>query len=74
MRAGLWSIVSQLFLPPTATTGTGSSSSSRTCNSATGPANDNEAAAIKWDEDAERATAEIFLDLDKRVECGVRDI
>jgi len=71
IRAGLWPIVSQRKPRPTSTTA--STSSSRTRSSTTGPSSDDEA-AIKWDEDAERATAEIFLYLDERVESRVHDI
>jgi hypothetical protein len=75
IRAGLWSIVSQRKLRPTPTTASGSASSSRTRSNTAGPSSDdNDAAVQKWDEDAERATAEIFLYLDKRVERRVLNI
>jgi hypothetical protein len=69
IREGLWSIVSQRLLRPTASTG--NASSSRTRSSTT---DDNDAAAAKWDEDAERATATIFLYLDERAERCVEAI
>jgi hypothetical protein len=76
IRAGLWSIVSQRKLRPTPTTASDSvSSSSRTCSTTTGPSSDdNDAAVQKWDEDAEPATAEIFLYLDERFERRVLNI
>jgi hypothetical protein len=75
IRAGLWSIVSQRKLRPTPTTASDSVSSSRTRSTTAGPSSDdNDAAVQKWDEDAERATAEIFLYLDERVERRVLNI
>jgi len=73
IRGGLWSIVSQRKLRPTLTTASGSASSSRTRSNTAGPSSNDEAAQ-KWDEDAERATAEIFLYLDERVERRVLNI
>jgi len=75
IRAGLWSIVSQRKLRPTPTTASGSASSSRTRSNTAGPSSDdNDTAVQKWDENAERATAEIFLYLDERVERRVLKI
>jgi len=76
IRAGLWSIVSQRKLRPTPTTASGNATgSSRTRSNTAGPSSDdNDAAVQKWDEDAERATAEIFLYLDERVERRVLNI
>ena len=51
IREGLWSIVCQRLLCPTPiSSDTGNASSSRTRSST---ADDNDAAAAKWDEDAE---------------------
>jgi hypothetical protein len=62
IRERLWSIVCQRQLRPTPAA---SSSSSRTRNNnTTSPEID--AAALEWDENAERATATIFLYLDER--------
>jgi hypothetical protein len=77
IREGHWSIVSQRKLRPTATTGTGTRSaysSSRTRRNTTEPTNDKDDAALEWDENAERATATIFLYLDEHVEHAVIDI
>jgi hypothetical protein len=72
IRADLWSYVSRRKLRPTPS---GSASSSRTRSNTPGrSSDDNDAAVQKWDEDAKRATAEIFLDLDKHFECGVLNI
>lgn len=54
-------------------TAPGSVSSSCTRCSAAGPINDDEEVR-KWDEDAEQATATIFLYLDERAECYVNNI
>jgi len=76
IRAGLWSIVSQRKICPTPTTASGSATgSSRTRSNTAGPSSDdNDAAVQKGDEDAERATAEIFLYINERVECQVLNI
>jgi len=75
IQAGLWSIFSQRKLCPTLTTASGSASSSCTRRNTAGPSsNDNDAAVQKWDEDAEQATAEIFLYLDAHVERPVLKI
>ena len=77
IREGLWSIVSQRLLRLTVNSGnaSSSSSSSRTRSSTAGLADHtNAAAAMKWDEDAERATATVFLYLDERTERCVEAI
>jgi hypothetical protein len=67
VHAGLRLIVSQRKLRPTPTTPSGiSTGSSRTLSNTAGPSSDdNDAAVQMWDEDAERATAKIFLYLDE---------
>jgi hypothetical protein len=72
IREGLWLIVGQRFLRPTPIScGMGNASSSRTRSST---ADDNDAAADKWNDDAELATTTIFLNFDKRAECCVEAI
>jgi len=74
IRAGLRPIVSQQKLRPTPTTAAGGSfSSSLTRGNTTGLSFD-DAAVLKWGEDAERPTSVIFLCLDERVERRVHDI
>jgi hypothetical protein len=75
IQQGLRPIVSQRHLRPTVTTShsTGSASSRCTRRSAAGPINNDEEVR-KWDEEAEQATATIFLYLDERAECNVNDI
>jgi len=72
---GRWSIISQRGLHPTPTSASGSASSSRISSHTAGPSSNNNAAAVqKWDTDAERAAAEIFLYLDEHVEHCVLNI
>jgi hypothetical protein len=71
IRERLWSIVCQRQLRPTPAA---SSSSSRTRNNNNTTSPEIDAAALEWDENAERATATIFLYLDERAERVVIDI
>jgi hypothetical protein len=62
-------------LRPTPITTSGSASSIPTCNNTAGPfSDDSDAAVQKWDEDAERASADLFLYLDNHVKRSVFNI